>query len=929
MPRTVKVAVLGGGMAGVAAAWTLVHASNADVSYDVTIYEASWRLGGKCASGRNLDPALGMRIEEHGIHILLGFYSQVLRILRDCYGELNGAHGFPAFSDALEPGDRIQLPDWVGGKWTFWSLDFPTNGQTPGDADPQERDIVGAIANAARTLLGWLQSYEVRFARAPRLSARLSLAMPPAHLDRAAMLQSLPGLVPIIQSALTNAPPTSLLESDLTLRRLWMAIYFAGANLIGIIRDGLFTPQAYQSPVLNALDYKAWLQRQVPGLPSKDVTWDSPVVNAIYDLVFQHGVEFAAGVALYDSILMLLLYAGHLFYRMAGMGDVVFAPLYFRLQESGVHFRFQHVVTDVVVGAREPDGSRHVEEIALTGDGRERAEQELFVDVGGRPCWPSTPILDSTGGPKTLRRGTDFDYVISAIPIGAMQQSAPSLVEALPTVASAVAGITTIPTQSLQIWFDQDLAQMGWTGGRMMLGAFAGPFNSAADMAQCLPVERLPNERAVLYLSDVFNGTTSDPNVALPQVRADAIAWVEGSLPALLPGFTWDRMIDPQNRAGSARIDGQYLRANVTGTELYVASTPGTVALRPEADGSGVNNLLLASDWIRTEENAGCVEAAARSGVQAADALIQAAAVSQRTHKRRSAGSALYVQNDDDWAFPHPVQLRGATGRVFPFLGDAGALQALCNRFAIGGATIRPWRVPLVLVFGSASDDIVSLDPRYQGFGRLSEREVGVFVPVTVETAGPGGSSFLALLCPYLFVDNGATLVAGREIFGLPKELATFPAWPVDAGVPMPLSVTGLALENHGDLATQKPILVVTPLFGSAARRPVPGWDASTDLADLWSELTGAGSSAWLVALKQYHAIEDGTTACYRALVRCRIEPSVSSVSLDVGVWSLALPPHFFPTPSATLGLPNGAITLLSVAASLDFTLSLGEVVAS
>src|SRR5271165_808721 len=108
MAKTVKVAILGGGMAGVAAAWELTHNAPPGVVYDVTLYEATWRLGGKCASGRNL--AQYNRIEEHGIHVLMGFYSQVLRILRDCYGEVSPALGFGSFSQALEPGDELQLP---------------------------------------------------------------------------------------------------------------------------------------------------------------------------------------------------------------------------------------------------------------------------------------------------------------------------------------------------------------------------------------------------------------------------------------------------------------------------------------------------------------------------------------------------------------------------------------------------------------------------------------------------------------------------------------------------------------------------------------------------------------------------------------------------------------------------------------------------
>ena len=921
MPKTVRVAIVGGGMAGVAAAWTLAHCTG-DVEYDITVYEASWRLGGKCASGHDL--ALGSRIEEHGIHVLLGFYSQVFRILRDCYAELDPATGFRPFNQVLEPGDQMQLPDQINGNWTFWTIDFPPNDQKPGDADPGRRDFLGAILGAARTLLGWVQSYEAATATAVPFSARLLAAVPPAGRSDAETLLGLAGLVPVLEGILARPPGDA--NIDITVRHLWMAIYFASTNLLGIVKNGLFTPQAFQSAPLNAQDYKAWLKGIGGSFPSAELTWDSPIVNAIYDLVFSRAVGFAAGAALYDTLLMLLLYNGHVFYRMAGTGDVIFGPLYFALRARNVHFRFEHTVEDVKLGPPGADGRVRVDEITLTGDGTERSVAELFVKVGNQWSWPSESLVHRPVGPIVLGPG-DFDYVISAIPIGALQSSAPSLMT-LPVVSAAAAGIVTIPTQSIQLWFDRPLAQMGWTGGRMMLGSFDRPFNAAADMAQVLPFESVTGEQAVMYLSDVYSGQTTDPVAALAQVCTQAISWIDQSLPTMLPQFSWERLLDPANGLGSNRFNAQYARANIVGTELYVASAPGTVVFRPAADGSGVANLLLASDWVFTEENQGCVEGAARSGVQAAaalDATAQAAVAFDASGQ--AAAQSVYVQNDDDWVFPGPVALNGATAQAFPFLGDGAALAALCARFSVAGATVRPWlaTLPLVLVFGCASDDIRSLDPRYQGFGQLSEREVGVFVPVVVEK---DGTSFVALLCPYLFVDNGATLSAGREIYGLPKELATFPDWPIAGGVPMPLTAIGLVLPQQGNLATQGPILTVSQLLALPTLGQGPS-DLRSELVDLWKALLGTGASVTLVALKQFHAIENGTSACYQALVRCQIEPNVTTVSLELGAWELKLPQYFFPDPSKALGLPRRALTLVSVKASLDFTLSLGQVVAS
>jgi uncharacterized protein with NAD-binding domain and iron-sulfur cluster len=909
--KTVKVAILGGGMAGVAAAWTLAHATG-DVKYEITVYDADWRLGGKCASGHDLQR--GMRIDEHGIHILLGFYSQVLRILRDCYAELDPTLGFRKFPDVLEPGDQLQLPDMINGSWTFWTIDFPPNDLLPGDADPEHRDFLGALLRAVEALVGMITSYEAAAPKARPIAAKLKAAVP-APAGHAETLLRLAGIVVVLEELLAHPPTLEDLEIDA--RHAWMGIWFGATNLLGILRGRLFSPADFQTPELNAKDYKTWLQENGGKLPSPDLTYDSPIVNAVYDLVFSRAVQFAAGAALYDVLLMLLLYNGHVFYRMAGTGDVIFGPLYFALRARGVRFRFQHTVTDVRLGPPGPDGQQRVAEIDITGDDAERTVEQIFVKVGTQWSWPMTPLVDNPTHAIKLGPG-DFDYVVSAIPLGALKTSMPSLME-LPVLAKACdakTGIVTIPTQGLQLWFDQTLEELGWDHGRMMLGSFARPFNSCADMAQALPFETLPGEKAVMYMSDVYDGQVLDPVAAAAQVRQQSIAWITQSLPTLLPRFSWQHLLDPQNGLGSNRLDAQYWRANISGTELYVASAPGTVALRPAADGSGVANLLLASDWVITEENQGCVEGASRSGVKAAQALDALA--------QAESDQPVYVQNDGDWVFPGPVALNGARAHAFPFLADGAALAALCARYSVGGATVRPWlaAIPLVLVYGCASADIRSLDPFFQGWGELAEREVGVFVPVVVEK---DGTSFVALLCPYLYVDNGATLSAGREIYGLPKELATFPDWPYGGDVPLPLTVTGLVLPQKGTPATAGPILTVKQL----AEVPIPGLgNLLVHVQRLWDELTGASDTVPLVALKQFHSIENGATACYQALVRCEMVPNVTDSKIEAGLWEISLPRNFFPAPSATLGLADGAKTLVSIKASLDFTLTLGTVVA-
>jgi NAD(P)-binding Rossmann-like domain/Flavin containing amine oxidoreductase/Acetoacetate decarboxylase (ADC) len=924
--QTVRVAILGGGMAGVAAAWELVTNAPCNVTYDVTVYDATWRLGGKCASGR--DVALGSRIEEHGIHVLMGFYSQVFRILRDGYATLPPALGFPPFDEALVPSDLLQLPDFVNGAWTFWPLTFPTNDRVPGAADPNTRDLAGAILKATHLVAQWRLQYEAAVVGGLRCGAVLHDLL--GALDTCVeAVENLAAAAPHIEQSLASFledPPPSA-DVSLELRHLWMAIYFGATNLLGIVRDRLFTPADFQADAINALDYKAWLKGVGGEFPSPELTWDSPIVNAVYDLVFSRATGFAAGVALYDVLLMLLDYAGHVFYRMAGTGDVIFGPLYFALKQKNVSFRFEHTVTDVRMGVG-PGGQPEVDTIVVVGDGTERTVAELFIDIDGQPCWPSASLVNRPTKQITLTRA-DFDYVISAIPIGALIESAPAIA-ALPPVANAIEKITTIPTQSIQLWFDQTMDDMGWKKGQIMLGSFARPFNSCADMAQVLAQEQWGAEKGVLYFSDVFDGNATDPVAATALVRTRAISWIEQNLPTLLPTFTWDRLIDPAGSLGSDRFQSQYWRANVTGTELYVASSPGSVSARLPADGSGVANLLLASDWVQTEENAGCVEGAARSGANAAVKLgAWVAGLTAAITPKGGTTTSLptYVQRDDDWVFPHPVLLSGTKVKAFPLLADLAQLTALCAQNSIGGVTIRPWLsiAPLVLVFAGGCDAISSTDPNYATWGRLAEREVGVFVPVVVEQ---GGASFVALLCPYLFVDNGATLIAGRETFGLPKELATFSTWDLASAPPIPLQVIGLTLPNRGDLAVEEPVLTLTSgLLAASATASAEQALVKSQLEQLWKALTAGTISVPLVALKQFHAIENGTSACYQQIVRCSIQPSNMQVKVGLTATTITLPEYFFPKIAANLGLAEASLSLVSVDATLDLRLTVGEVV--
>src|SRR3546814_1311221 len=57
-----KIAILGGGVGALTSAFYLASQPGAAEKYEITVYSIGWRLGGKCATGRN--PEFGNRIEE-------------------------------------------------------------------------------------------------------------------------------------------------------------------------------------------------------------------------------------------------------------------------------------------------------------------------------------------------------------------------------------------------------------------------------------------------------------------------------------------------------------------------------------------------------------------------------------------------------------------------------------------------------------------------------------------------------------------------------------------------------------------------------------------------------------------------------------------------------------------------------------------------
>ena len=126
-----RVLIIGGGPAALATAFELTAEDRAP-DYEVTILQPGWRLGGKCASGRNA--GRGERIEEHGLHVWFGCYDNAFALLDRCYGELQRSpdtHAFVSRDQAFEGVDLSVLWQRRAEVWSPQLLTFPRHRTPP------------------------------------------------------------------------------------------------------------------------------------------------------------------------------------------------------------------------------------------------------------------------------------------------------------------------------------------------------------------------------------------------------------------------------------------------------------------------------------------------------------------------------------------------------------------------------------------------------------------------------------------------------------------------------------------------------------------------------------------------------------------------------------------------------------------------------
>ena len=434
-----RIAVLGGGVGAMTAAFEITESPGWQDKYEITVYQMGWRLGGKGASGRNVQPKMGHRIEEHGLHLWFGYYENAFNAMRRCYEALGRDPSEPlstcieGANPAFKPHELFVICQFWESKWSQWDLMPPVIGhELPGDGKVppfwevldrllafMHRHYLDQLPEPVRLLMeshsladrvkDFLSRHGIVHAKSKGGAGELEAArkavqkIGTVHSMDDALKKELLDAVDAIGHFLERL--TGALESNFaekienlfgvepTVHR-WLSLIDLGFYMFkGIVIDDCFEKGFEQ---LDHLDLREWLAGHGAG----EIALNADALRVAYESIFAYEQgsyelpNLAAGTGLGGLLRLCFTFKGGFAWKMqAGMGDTVFGPYYEVLKARGVKFRFFSKVTEIVPAedGRTIEAIRYDRQVDIKG-GPENYDP-LF-DVAGLPCWPSFPLCD-------------------------------------------------------------------------------------------------------------------------------------------------------------------------------------------------------------------------------------------------------------------------------------------------------------------------------------------------------------------------------------------------------------------------------------------------------------------------------------------------------------------------------------------------------
>jgi len=511
-----RIAVLGGGPASLSTIFYILKTNNWDLSnYDITVYQMGWRLGGKCANGRNQQKY--NRIEEHGIHFWFGCYHNAFALIKDCYEQLPATGYQPPFTwhEAFTPSKAYVGFEELDYGWDLWRIEPPAWPVPPEDVhiplikeDVYNKSLVDFVNDAIKTtsanfqrdkavaallmetgdkkldvngISEKIEEIEIKFTELIAQN-KLGIEIPDKNivLDFISLLD---GLSKTFEDAFTD-----FLDHHIQIRKIFVAVNLGLTILKGMLIDNVF----YDGfDVINEYDFIEWLRLH----GASEVTLASTLVRSYYDGAFAYKYgdkelpDSEAGTTLKGLMFALFTTNQSMFWKMnGGMGEILFAPLYLVLKQYGVKFEFFHKVEHLTLSAdKKSIGAIQIGRQVNLVDGLN--EYDPLIDVKGVKSWVNEPKfeclkegaelmrLQAEGHNVslesfwtewkdvekiTLQAGVDYDEVLLGISIGALPYLCGELIEANKDWQNMIANIFTVQTQSVQLWMNRTASEIGW-----------------------------------------------------------------------------------------------------------------------------------------------------------------------------------------------------------------------------------------------------------------------------------------------------------------------------------------------------------------------------------------------------------------------------------------------------------------------------------
>ncbi len=455
-PTKRKVAVLGGGMGALTAAYKLSETGDCDI----TVYQLGWRLGGQGASGRNLNMA--DRIEEHGLHVWFGFYENAFQLMKGCYDELGRPPGapLPSVEYAFRPVNSLTLIEEYKGERMPWIVDFPSNDVMPWDGSPidslwssfviilkwmlefaEKRDIESVHSKVAAPppnffarFFDWIgrmfrrlsppaapvsrspntiparveeavTRYEIAMDRdidssetwLLRKAVQLAEAMPEDHnLHRTEEHDAIVWLIKEFANLMWDRVKGSIL-TDTAERRSWTLLYLGATSVAGLLNDRVLFKGFDE---LDQVDMTFWFytQKLVDDPLANDIAYHAAPTQTVYDLLFHYQggdtdrPQLAAGVALHMLLLMLFQYKGSVLWFMQAAMGDTIFAPLYQVLRNR-GVKFEFFNRMVNLGLSVDKKS--VETVRISRQVNLKVGQyDPLVLIKDLPCWPSEPLYD-------------------------------------------------------------------------------------------------------------------------------------------------------------------------------------------------------------------------------------------------------------------------------------------------------------------------------------------------------------------------------------------------------------------------------------------------------------------------------------------------------------------------------------------------------